>query len=167
MVNHRTKNAIIIFAGIALLIIVAVALTSCVKKDDGADDDRTFVYVYKNINYCTLYDKDTGVMYAYSPHGSITPLYNPDGSLRIYDEDYTPQPSVDNFYATAAVITGIDKTMDYVFCEDYNGTGWGFCGIEDWEMGDIVAILVDDNGTDNIYDDNIVSVRYAGAVSVG
>lgn len=38
------------------------------------------------IDFAIMYDYRTGVMYATNSNGGITPLYNPDGSLRIYTE---------------------------------------------------------------------------------
>ena len=41
---------------------------------------------YESIRIDYAYDSSTGVMYIVSGKGGISPLYNPDGSLRIYTE---------------------------------------------------------------------------------
>ena len=46
--------------------------------------------------------------------------------------------------------------------EDFNGNIWIFEGIEDWFIGDICAMMMDNNGTDIIYDDIIISVQCCG-----
>lgn len=108
MMHFRTKNAIILFFGIALLIIVALSVTSC----------------------------DT-------------------------------QPTVAHEYPAVSIVNEIDNDTDLVFCTDYNGNVWCFSGVEDWFYGDVVAMLVNDNGTEEIFDDKIISVRYAGSIAVG
>lgn len=104
MKHFRVKNSIILFIGIALLVVVAISMTAC-----------------------------------------------------------SPQLSVDNLYPAVAVVEEVNHDSDFVYCLDYNGEAWCFDGAEDWFAGDIVAMLVYDNGTD----DRIVSVRYAGSVAVG
>ena len=41
---------------------------------------------FESLRIAYAYDSSTGVMYIASSSGGITPLYNPDGSLRIYTE---------------------------------------------------------------------------------
>ena len=65
-------------------------------------------------------------------------------------------------YALTAVVVEIDKAQDIVTVEDYNGNLWQFTGVEDWERNDCVGLIMNDNLTDNIYDDEIVSVKYQG-----
>ena len=111
MKHFRTRNSIILFFGIALLIIVAIASTSCMKND--------------------------------------------------------AQLSVDNLYPHAAVVVEVDDVGDCVYVSDYNGEIWMFYGAEDWTIGDIAAMIIDDCGTPEVAGDKIVSVRYCGSVSVG
>ena len=68
-------------------------------------------------------------------------------------------------YPATAVVIGFDAESDEVFAEDYNGNVWAFTGIEDWEVGDFAAFVMSDAGTESVYDDEIVSVRYAGCGS--
>ena len=66
-------------------------------------------------------------------------------------------------YAKTAKIIEVNRITDTVTCEDYNGNLWEFTECEDWEVGDIAALLMNNNGTESIYDDTIVEVRYCGA----
>ena len=66
-------------------------------------------------------------------------------------------------YAKTAKIIEVNRITDTVTCEDYNGNLWEFTECEDWEVGDVAALLMNNNGTENIYDDTIVEVKYCGA----
>lgn len=65
-------------------------------------------------------------------------------------------------YPAVGVVTDLDCEHDLVIFEDYNQNLWIFEGIEDWDIGDIGALLMDDMETESIYDDMILLVRYAG-----
>ena len=73
-------------------------------------------------------------------------------------------------YADAALVQFVNQDGSIVTCSDINGTDItvyieGEPGdYVDLFEGDIIAILYDDNGTEDIYDDDIVSVRYAGYI---
>ena len=111
MKHFRTRNSIILLFGIALLVIVAIASTSCVKNN--------------------------------------------------------AQLSVDNIYPHAAVVVEVDDVGDCVYASDYNGEVWMFYGAEDWMIGDIAAMIIDDCGTPEVAGDKIVSVRCCGSIAVG
>ncbi len=111
MKHFRTRNSIILFFGIALLVIVAIASTSCMKNN--------------------------------------------------------AQLSVDNLYPYAAVEVEVDGVGDCVYASDYNGEVWMFYGAEDWMIGDIAAMMIDDCGTPEVAGDKIVSVLYCGSIAVG
>lgn len=51
---------------------------------------------------------------------------------------------------------------DTVTVEDSNGNLWSFNGVEDWEINDSCALIMDDNNTKDIRDDVIISTRYQG-----
>jgi hypothetical protein len=68
---------------------------------------------------------------------------------------------VNNYYALTAQVVKIDRAQDIVTVEDSVGNLWEFYGVEDWEIGDCASMVMDDMGTDRIYDDEIVNVRYA------
>lgn len=66
------------------------------------------------------------------------------------------------FYPMTTVVVELEEENDTVVCADFNGNEWGFEGIEDWLVGDIASLIMCDNGTPEIEDDIICSVRYDG-----
>lgn len=70
-----------------------------------------------------------------------------------------------HYYAKTCMVTEINPETDIVTTEDYNGNTWELYGTEDWLPGDICSMVMDDKGTENIYDDEIVNVRYSGYFS--
>ena len=62
---------------------------------------------------------------------------------------------------TVKVVT-IDREADAVECVDGAGNVWEFFGCEDWQEGDFASLLMNDKGTPSIYDDEIITARYAG-----
>jgi predicted hydrolase (HD superfamily) len=65
-------------------------------------------------------------------------------------------------YPAVGVVFDLDYENDLVVFEDFNQDLWVMEGIEDWDIGDIGALLMDDMGTETIYDDVIVFAHYAG-----
>jgi hypothetical protein len=63
-------------------------------------------------------------------------------------------------YAKHGVVTELDRANDTVTFTDCNGFNWCFYGVEDWMIGDGVSAVMNDNGTDSIFDDEVVNVRY-------
>lgn len=61
-------------------------------------------------------------------------------------------------YALCGKVDRIEN--DVVSFVDANGFSWSFSGVDDWEIGDGVACVMDDNGTETIFDDEILSVNY-------
>lgn len=55
-----------------------------------------------------------------------------------------------------------DIEDDTLILIDCNENEWLWEGVEDYDIGDIVAAIMDDNNTTTIYDDAIVTLRYAG-----
>ena len=73
--------------------------------------------------------------------------------------------SLAEYYPRAALVTSLDYTADCVIVTDWAGLEWEFIGIEDWQLDDIVAMMMDDNNTpNNIYDDIIVQALYGGSI---
>lgn len=64
------------------------------------------------------------------------------------------------YYAKLAAVTATDPAADLVTVTDCNGFVWTFYGVEDWQPGDCAALLMYDNGTETIYDDEVISARY-------
>lgn len=67
-------------------------------------------------------------------------------------------------YPTTMIINELDYDENIVICIDFNGNEWAFEEIEDWCIGDIASMIMDDMGTESIYDDTIIMVRYSGYV---
>lgn len=66
-------------------------------------------------------------------------------------------------YPTAGVVVALDEATDLVTFSTASGLLYEFYGIEDLEVGDIVAATMDDNGTpDNVLDDKVIDTKYAG-----
>lgn len=64
------------------------------------------------------------------------------------------------FYPAIMEITNISG--DVVTMETATGHVYEMTGAEDYMTGDLVALIMDDNGTPEVTDDKIISARYAG-----
>lgn len=72
-----------------------------------------------------------------------------------------PKHSVE--YPQVMTVSYINEYTDYVQIETATGYTYGFWGIEDYQIGDVVAVTMNDNTTENdITDDKIVEVRFSG-----
>ena len=69
-----------------------------------------------------------------------------------------------NLYPASMIVTYVNYEEDTVALEDFNGQRWVFYGAEDWIVNDICACIMNDMGTDVVYDDEIVETRYCGWV---
>lgn len=57
----------------------------------------------------------------------------------------------------------ISETRDSIVIGiDANGNEWAFLDPEDWEKGDLCAVIFENKGTPIIYDDEIRQTRYVG-----
>ena len=65
-----------------------------------------------------------------------------------------------NIYPTVFEVVEIDESEDIIYLVDVNGNEWIWEGVEDWQVSDIAAATMDTNGTDNIYDDTIINLKY-------
>lgn len=66
-------------------------------------------------------------------------------------------------YSKAAIVTSFEIETDTMVVTDFNGFQWVFYGIEDYEIGDVVTMIMSDAGTKNtIFDDVILETRYSG-----
>ena len=72
------------------------------------------------------------------------------------------QIDVDNILIRVGTIIEIDEENDVVVVMDTVGMLWEFEGIEDYMLDDTVALLMDMNNTEIIFDDIIVRVFYVG-----
>ena len=75
-------------------------------------------------------------------------------------------PNVSGIYAKSAVVIALDADQDIVTVADSCGMTWSFSECEDYELFDIVNMVMWDNGTtDAVLDDVILCTRYSGFVS--
>lgn len=65
-------------------------------------------------------------------------------------------------YPLTTRVYAVDPDADIVIVETFNGMLYSFDGVEDWMEGDCCAVIMNDNGTSEVFDDKIVSVRYCG-----
>ena len=65
-----------------------------------------------------------------------------------------------NIYPLLTTVTEVDRNKDLVTVEDNNGFIWQFYGAEDWEEGDLCNCIMDTKGTEKIFDDEIIQVKY-------
>lgn len=72
-----------------------------------------------------------------------------------------------NFHSRVAMITEIDKENNLIIATCGNGNMFGFYATnEDWDCGDLCSLIMYDNGTETVYDDKVVSVRYGGFIEL-
>ena len=80
--------------GLLLGLLLLLSLSGCSEHnatvENPSGDINTLVYIGSQDNrFYYYYDKDTKVMYvvyARGNKGGITPLYNEDGTLKLYEE---------------------------------------------------------------------------------
>lgn len=65
-------------------------------------------------------------------------------------------------YPSAGRVVEINEDFDLVTVQDANGFLWGFYGAFDYEIGDNVAMIMNGMGTELVFDDEVVMVKYAG-----
>lgn len=62
-----------------------------------------------------------------------------------------------------AIIISIDTEADKAICEDACGLIWEFYDVEDFDIDDVVVLIMWDSETpESIFDDEIVDVTYSG-----
>ena len=76
-----------------------------------------------------------------------------------FSHEKNPAPTL---YPMTAIITEILENENTVIIKNYNGQEWTFKGVEDWIVGDVCALIMDNQNTPEIKDDVIVEVRYSG-----
>lgn len=73
-----------------------------------------------------------------------------------------PTTGTATHYAKQGIVTEIDTQQDVVTFTDTQGREWSFYGVEDWQEGDMLACIMDTQGTDIVYDDAILCATYQG-----
>lgn len=67
----------------------------------------------------------------------------------------------DTNYTMQAKVINVDTASDTVQIEDSHGEVWEFFGAENFQKDNSVIVLMDNQGTSTVYDDEILSVRLA------
>ena len=63
-------------------------------------------------------------------------------------------------YAATMRVCATDGEADIVTLEDSNGFTWEISGVDDWTVGDFANVIFDDCGTQQIFDDVVLSAKY-------
>ena len=63
-------------------------------------------------------------------------------------------------YQLSGRVIDVNRWDDTITIEDTSRHLWDWYGAEDWEYGDIVAMIMDDEGTEIIWDDTILELIY-------
>lgn len=66
----------------------------------------------------------------------------------------------DNLYIMETRVIDFEEASDLVVAETETGNLYTFYGIEDWQLNDRCVLLMDDMGTENIEDDEIIRTFY-------
>lgn len=78
--------------------------------------------------------------------------------------DVKGEIALNRAYTSTMIVTNITDLEDdtqVIELEDYNGNVWEYeTDSTDLFINDTVSVILDDMGTDIIYDDEIVSIRY-------
>ncbi len=84
----RIYSVIVAYVISFLIGVIIWAAASAVRDIRAKESRDTMIVELEHVSdHRVFYDKETGVMYVeYSSHGGISPMYNPDGSLRVYKE---------------------------------------------------------------------------------
>ena len=62
------------------------------------------------------------------------------------------------YYTISAQICEINSATDTVTCESYDGNLWEFYGVSDWKVGERIDLLMHNNSTAKVFDDEIIGV---------
>lgn len=82
--------------------------------------------------------------------------------LVLFTLSFTFSTTYAELYPQIFVVNEIDYSQDSLILTDFNGNDWIWIEVKDYNIGDIVAAIMDDNNTEIIYDDNIINLRYTG-----
>ena len=65
-------------------------------------------------------------------------------------------------YPETAKVVEVNYDTDTVTVETFTGFLFSFYGCEDWTVGDCASLIMEDNGTELVYDDEIIMAQYGG-----
>lgn len=69
-------------------------------------------------------------------------------------------PASADLYPETAKVVEVDYLADVVTVETFTGFLFAFEGCEDWTEGDCASLIMEDNGTPRVFDDEIVMAQY-------
>lgn len=76
---------------------------------------------------------------------------------------FTTSSHTSYIYPQTARITHLDYETDTVTITTATNISYSFEGVEDYELGDLVSVIMNSNHTkDYILDDTIIKVQYSG-----
>ena len=76
-----------------------------------------------------------------------------------YAKDSKKETGINELYSTLFMIKEINAEERIATVINCNGTAYKYDKIDGWKVGDYMTAVMDDNGTEDIFDDFIVSVR--------
>ena len=65
-------------------------------------------------------------------------------------------------YPLTAKVVEVNYDDDTVTVETFTGFLFSFEGCEDWTEGDCASLIMEDNGTEKIFDDEVITAQYGG-----
>lgn len=65
-------------------------------------------------------------------------------------------------YPQGFIVTEVNQEADTITLTTATGYDYIWTGSEDWQEGDQVAAIMNDNGTPSILDDSIICIKYVG-----
>lgn len=63
-------------------------------------------------------------------------------------------------YPLTTIVTGVNLKDNTIYVTDKSGFVWEFYGAEEWRINDFCSLIMNDNGTEEIFDDTIIEVRH-------
>ena len=69
---------------------------------------------------------------------------------------------LENLYPQTFIVYEIDREYDIIYLTTSTGFDYIWEGVEDWHAGDMASAIMNDNGTQKITDDEILSLHYSG-----
>ena len=74
----------------------------------------------------------------------------------------TAPQEVGTDYPQGFIVTEVNQEEDTITLTTATGYDYIWTGSEDWQEGDQVVAIMNDNGTPSILDDSIICIKYVG-----
>ena len=84
--DSKIRKLILIILPILIVFFVVVSVFLYTRTENRGQNTQ-FIPLEHHAYFNIVYDKDTKVMYTMSRDGTLTPIYYPDGTLRLYKEE--------------------------------------------------------------------------------